>query len=220
MEEQPKDTSFNMLKSARDIAFVLAIYLYFAGWIYKYFYLNYFTISTERAGIEFYTYLIYASNLFLHYFSDDCTIIVGMVVLISILWLQYALRGQFDEKPLEMVKIGCLVLLFPLLFFLAKNAGEKDAIIDAHSVQSALKPIRFIFTEDFLKLKSSHTTPDDSTYKSFIIQTNLTSGFRPITVSDKEYFIVYFDTTTNNGEYKLPSVFTIKKESIDYAYSY
>src|SRR5580700_9236536 len=87
----PENPDADFIKSIRDVAFVIAIYLYFSGWIYLYTYFNFFGVSVRQTDMEFYYFLVYSVNVMSylivsHWFITLCVVAASMAI---VHWLRY-----------------------------------------------------------------------------------------------------------------------------------
>lgn len=121
----------SLLESVRDVAFIAAIYLYFAGFAYEALYYSIFSVRTESEQ-PIYTYLVYGYNTFephLPLVITTMITIAGASPLLSAL-----LEPARWTRAIDMlVRVrsafvpAAAVLLFPLIFVWARDAAERHA---------------------------------------------------------------------------------------------
>ncbi|MGP6159294.1 MAG: hypothetical protein ACLPYS_17610 [Vulcanimicrobiaceae bacterium] len=119
------------LATARDVAFLAAIYLYFAGFVYGDFFTHTFGIPAAT-DTPVYTYLIYAYNALtpnLAQLSALAIALFGASVYFSILGTK-ARPARWETTLVNseraLLAVGALGL-FPLLFFCAQRAALANA---------------------------------------------------------------------------------------------
>lgn len=106
----------DLLSIFRNIIFIVAIYLYFAGWLYAHTYYSLFGIGSLVVDIPFYNFMIYS-------YSVLSSIPGGIVIFIS-----FALIFIFTSiYPDKWVIVLLLILLIPALFWSSFYAASKDA---------------------------------------------------------------------------------------------
>ena len=100
-------------------ASVLAVYSYFAGWFYLYFYLGHFGISLWSLEVPLHFFFIYAYSVGTLIMVVLGAIAIGVVLAIS--------TSEFDPK-LRLVGLVTLgVVMFPTIFFVAENVAYQKA---------------------------------------------------------------------------------------------
>ena len=135
-KDKPDDTVLSFLK---NVILVIAVYAYFVGWTYAFYFYSYFGLSLNAIDIPFYFFIIYSYNIFYNYIA--LLIIVVTVVLIYLLTTIYA------NKWLLML---VLVALFPALFYMSYKVAVKDAEeIRTGVVES--KKVYFVLKKDIAK---------------------------------------------------------------------
>ncbi len=133
-EKLPDETGPAFLKSARDIAFIMAIYLYFSGWVYIYTYFNAFGISIRQTEMEFYYFIVYSVNVitflvFDHWFITACSVLTSIILInrVKKSWFIYAM----------------CIFLFGALYYCSILAGIADSRKDFSYRGSRLLRIKF-----------------------------------------------------------------------------
>ena len=217
MAEKSVD-EFGFLKNALELAFLIALYLYFSGWIYLYFYLNSFGLSIRQVDIDFYNLIIYSLNVFIYLFSRSATVIVLTILTILAITV---LAIMIKSKPslLFIIFLG----LFPILYVTSAQVGIMDARKQLINKTSNLKNIEFV-----LKNSNDDNTLKNTTVKRSIIEAtnkqerndfltnNMNENLRLIMADNEEYYVFLSDSVINESNVAnfVPIVYSIKKENI------
>jgi len=135
-EKVPPSIQKISLGDVRDILIIVGIFLFFTGWVYIYFFYNYFGLSISLVNISYADYLVYSYNVLTSYF--------GAPLLVLVL-LTFAYR-KWLIKFISMT-IFLAVLLFPALYLLAKQVANKNAF-EIRSFRQTMRHISFVFKED------------------------------------------------------------------------
>jgi hypothetical protein len=234
------ESGSSFLKSARDVAFIIAIYLYFAGWVYIYTYFSAFGISIGQAGLEFYYFIVYSVNVisFLlldHWIITLCATIVCVILIYQIKWNLYP--------------YALCIALFGALYYSAILAGISDARKDFAYRGSGLLRVKFVMKDENKKekglvsgsvpdtvnsahiniVKAKNTTvtvkpceasPDDDVISENIDSTfnanNKKENLRLLLNSKEAYIVIVADrsVTYENAFEKDKKIFTIKKDDV------
>lgn len=121
----------------RNLLLLAAIYLYFIGWVYVYYYFHHFGISLFSLDIPVYYFFAYSNSVIGN--------LPAIAVLALLALLAYRFR-QFLQKPYVVGPV--VIILFPLFFVLARDTG----ISRAEQLRIAgAKPISFILKEEVWK---------------------------------------------------------------------
>lgn len=144
----------------RDILLVAGIYLFFAGWVYVYYFYEYFGLSSSGIKIEYTSYLVYsfvvASSF--HYLP-----MLGIAAFLLILY-------YFFRNSLVVFVIAALSL-FPILYLLAKRAAIKSAT-DVRSATYNTREVHFVFGDNS-GILSYQNNPDSLVAKNNLIHEDL-----------------------------------------------
>src|ERR1700761_2123241 len=109
------------LENIKDIALLVAIYLYFTGWIYIYFYFDYFHLSFKDGNVEAYYFFIYSLNVLFffmkHYIISLLVLSIGSAALVAL---------KRRKKKVTIGKYWVFIALFPLLFIFSWIAGSES----------------------------------------------------------------------------------------------
>lgn len=99
-------------------AAVLAVYSYFTGWIYLYFYLGHFGISLWSVDVPFHFFFIYAYSV-----GNLAVVGLGAIAVGVIL----GLLTSYRSVPLLIGLVTLGSLLFPGIYFVAKEVAFRKA---------------------------------------------------------------------------------------------
>nr|WP_219488510.1 hypothetical protein [Mucilaginibacter rivuli]MBW4890334.1 hypothetical protein [Mucilaginibacter rivuli] len=213
--EPQEKPSVDYLKNARDIAFVMAVFLYFAGWLYIYFYLGGFGIPLKAVDLDIYNILIYAANVFIFGFNTGKVYLILFLIVVTAV----SFFKHISTTIKKLIPLG-VILLFPLIFYVSQKAAQhdcKNALIDpAHY----LKSIQFMFKDDRNSKTSNEARPVDSTScKFFMLKQNENENLRLVALSKEEYFVLLPKTGLTEKSYAhyVPIIYIVKKETIELA---
>jgi hypothetical protein len=124
------------LGDVRDILIIAGIFLFFTGWVYVYYFYNYFGLSISLVSISYADYLVYSYNVFTSYYLMPLLALVILVLVYRKWFVKYV-----------SLTIFLAVVLFPVLYFLAKKTADKDAL-EMRSFRKSMRHISFVFKED------------------------------------------------------------------------
>jgi hypothetical protein len=211
-DETPSSSGADFLKSFRDLSFIIAIYLYFAGWIYLYFYYNYFGLSIRQVDMEFYSFLIYSVDVL--YYLVAHWLITSLVIICSVLLVHFI-------KHTWIIYIVC-VLLFSLLYYCSIQAARTDAKADFCYHGSRLKNIYFVLKDESDSTKKSAAKAGGGLINADIASLNQQYKLRLLLESKDDYFVIASDTGINakTVDRHLKIVYAVKKEKVNLTVSY
>jgi hypothetical protein len=108
---------------ARNVAFLVGIYLYFAGWFYLYLYFRHFGVSLLGFDIPLTFFFVYAYPIVTSEFTSTKLLVLTIVALMFFI-------TPMDSKSLgrRWLMAVLTVTLFPVLFVAAKESAEANAI--------------------------------------------------------------------------------------------
>ena len=180
--------SEEVFSTLRNLLLLVAIYLYFIGWIYVYYYYNHFGISLFSLNIPVYYFFAYSNS------------VVGNWTTTLILLLLVSLGFKLKHLFLHTYIIGpVVVLLFPVFFVVAKESG----ISRAQQLRIAgAKPISFILKEGIKKY-----------YPNDFIQANNNGDVRLIYQTKDRYF-VFVQPISNENVMPRGNTYDIRMEHI------
>ncbi len=148
---QPAGPIGSVLANARDVAFIMAIFLYFAGFMYNYYYQEAWGITGGRSVVDIFGYLVYSyaplSAAWLWLLS------VVLVSGVCLLGTDMLLRTQaFQRYSVALLAIRMLIIavavtsFFPLLALGARQA----AVSSVDRIREGRLPAaRLYFTDAF-----------------------------------------------------------------------
>jgi hypothetical protein len=207
------------LKSARDIAFVMAIFLYFAGWIYICFYLDGFGIPIKAVDFDIYNLLIFSSNVFIYFYNvGKWYLLISILLIIGLMYWERALIIARKLIPL------IVVLLFPFIFYIARQAAQYDADNAKLLPAKYLKGIEFTFkdvkndSDIVLKSQTDSLIAKNVAKTFFMIKQNMKGNFRLVSLNKDEYFVLQAGIKLTKDDLKsyVPIIFIIKKEMVQF----
>lgn len=208
------ETDTDFLKSIRDISFVIAIFLYFSGWIYVYSYYDYFGLSIRDIDVEFYYFLVYSLNVMLFLVRYWFYTLPAIALLIGLAWLL--------RKRNALIYGFFAPLLFAITYLISFQAGHAKARQQRVTEASSLIPVRFIFSEKFsadTKLKKDTVTPNIPQEQQDFMKANRDTCLLLLASGKDEYYVLAGDdslTSDNEDKYGV-KVYTVRKEAIKLA---
>src|ERR1035438_4908527 len=108
----------------RDLLIIGGSFFFFTGWIYIYYFYDYFGISLSLVSIDYSTFIVYSFVVMISYYGLPLAGVITLVLSYR-LWL----------KKYVTLMVLVALLLFPGLFVLAKSvANEKAVALDRKSV--------------------------------------------------------------------------------------
>jgi hypothetical protein len=214
--ENADNAPADFLKTVRDITFIIAIYLYFAGWIYIYRYFDFFGLSIRQVDMDFYYFIVYSLNVLVY-------LIKHWFIAVPVLILAIALIRYVKRK--EIPYIICIAL-FAGIYFAALNAAVYAAQTDMLYNGSGLKNISFVLKKEAPEAKSAkYDLLKDSTtipgapemISNEITMANDSCALRLIIATKEDYFVIKADTAAKDMKSVSAcpvEVYGIKKEDV------
>ena len=108
----------------RDVVFIVALYIYFCGWVYVYVVYTHFGVSLNALDIPFYYFFVYSYSALVGAFSYSWTVIIIALVSVAVFMLLVYLL--LPDHLRRLVWALCLIILFPGFFFLARREANKE----------------------------------------------------------------------------------------------
>lgn len=173
---------------------ILAIYLYFAGWVYAYYYFQHFGISLISVDIPLYYFFVYS------YSALDKWI----YVLLSLILLCNYLYKLTDYMTIIVPIL--LIICFPLVFYQSQNNAYINAI---NLRQNSGKRIKIIFEKKGLV----NNFIDPCSFENFSSLNN-NHKLKFITSSKESYYVMYQPIPMENSS-ELPRACVYKIEAKD-----
>lgn len=116
MKNAESAENYDLLEILRFLFFVIAIYLYFIGWIYAHYFFHYFGISLNSVDIPFYYFFVYSYTVIFN--------VIGGMILVVVILLAYLFTYSYYKKlGLALILIG----LIPLFFYVAQKKADREA---------------------------------------------------------------------------------------------
>jgi len=126
--------SASPLAMARDLAFVAAVYLFFAGFWYQYFWYQAFGIPLHAIDVPFNQLLVFAYYAFALNATPAAFVAVAAVAIVALLPLIDAgSRPSLGAVRRTIIAI-CVLAVFPLLYYWSKSAtyAAINANVEGH----------------------------------------------------------------------------------------
>jgi hypothetical protein len=210
--EQPENNKFS-ISDLRDLLIIAGVFLFFAGWIYIYYFYDYFGISLSLVSIDYATFIVYSFIVIISYHYLP---LIGIIALIIVYrkWL----------KKNITLSIIIALLLFPGLFLLAKSVANNNAM-ELRNSPNSMRQISFVFKEDagFLAYKFNN---DSLPVKNLFVETDLTilkgtgmPGQLYLLGQNVDYFFVLYQPQATPGIKELPfgGIYFINKNNVLYS---
>jgi hypothetical protein len=207
---------FMKLSTVRDLLIVIAIYLYFIAWIYLHTYYSHFGVATESLRLDYSSYLIFSYNVLLSKYFLTLVIISGAVVTAGFILTRFLLRSASFHKKRQYKKILnsllmlLMVVLFPVLYRMAKSSAIDDYARDRTSIGSRRR-IEFFFRPD----AALHNTPDSSSYHIQFLLRDRGRTLRLLGETDEHYIVLHqkpYDTLVQS--HPEGSVYYVSKKDV------
>jgi hypothetical protein len=199
MAQKSENDALELLKSARDIAFLFAVFLYFMGWIYIYFFLDKFGLSVKAVDVDLYNLLIYSSNIFIYLYHNHLFILLLATAAVLFVLL-FKKTAPFVIKLFPVI----IILLFPLTFYLAKITADasSQAILNDPKL---LGKVSFIFKD--VKADATAKSPalpePLSAANNFervkIFSQSQAGSFRLLVANKDEYYVLQYTPHYSNA---------------------
>ncbi len=140
----------DVLTAIRNAILFVAIYSYFVGWVYQYYFLRHFGVSLSIVEPSFQSFFVYSYSVF---FTLYGALVVGCSL--CMIWLVIVLCPR-----IKYATVLILIVTFPVLFFVARNEGERNAVRfrsgQARSIKFTLKQeVVDFYPSEFLKANKS-----------------------------------------------------------------
>lgn len=218
----------DLLKSVKDLTLLIAVFLYFAGWIYVYSFFSYFGVSIHDIDQEFYSFLIYSVNVIIYLCEVHIFyFLLSLATLGAIGWIS-------SKRPIIFYLIflpGLLALTYLTSFYAGRGRARQARISD----ESNLVPIFFEFSEKFdsknqpqqiVSVNSSRETKKgkgdttaqkltNATLSLEIKNANADTSLRLLAVGKEEYFVLIDNGLEAKDEGNVPKqVYIVKKELV------
>jgi len=124
------------ISDVRDILIIAGVFLFFTGWIYNFYFYDYFGISISLVSVDYTTYIVYSFVVLVSYHWLPLLGLMSLVVIYSA-WL---------KKYFTLTALIAL-LLFPGLYLLAKKVAN-DKAVELRTLRTSMRQIVFVFKDD------------------------------------------------------------------------
>lgn len=124
------------LGDLRDILIIAGVFLFFTGWIYNYYFYDYFGISISLVSVDYATYIVYSFVVLVSYYGLPLLALIALILLYT-KWL---------KKYFTLITV-IVLLLFPGLYMLAKKVAN-DKAVELRTVRNSMRQISFVFKDD------------------------------------------------------------------------
>jgi len=138
-------TSKTSVEELGKLLAIIGFFLFFAGWVYLYYFYDYFGLSLSIVSLGYSDYIVYSFTVLTSYYFTP---------LIALLLLWFLARTWLRKYLAFTVFLAAL--LFLGLFYLAKNVA-KDRAFETRTSRSSLRRISFLFNEETRLLNDSST---------------------------------------------------------------
>jgi|GEM_PF-2476807 len=155
-----------------NIIFVIAIYLYFIGYIFNYWFLRYFGIAFQSVDVQFHHMFIYSySTIFTWRIFYTLHGGVFFIISICVIWLSFfcpkCIRVKKNIKNIILTIF--LISLIPFSYLLARQEGTWNA---KEIQKGSSKTINFTFKKDaFARYPEEFITANDKNKLRIVVTT-------------------------------------------------
>jgi|ERR1043165_4861047 hypothetical protein len=150
MASSGSESKATLLSKLRDVTFFVAVYLYFTGFVYIYYFYDHFGIPLRVVDTPVYYYFVYSYNISWNMWDIRWADLLAQKSswgsLTVILVLSAFLAVIRRDKRKSILLFACLAALFPLLSSLAFAAANVEA--KKLRLGQIAKEITFVFKED------------------------------------------------------------------------
>jgi hypothetical protein len=220
-----KDTGnsglWNAISRIRDVAFIAAVYLFFAGFIYRYYYLTSFGINPKFEDSALYSVLVYAYSVlddlferssFTHWWLSALAAVLLVVAVATNAYLRQtrrlyrwkAARVAVEVRRVALpVAIVIALLVIPWMF----NAAQRAGLSDATKVRSAQNGIDYAVSVTLTEDAAKHYDRD--------IQSALASyTLRLVSESDSAYYFLDQPPGYTPTDLRRGGIFVVRKDDV------
>lgn len=182
----PEDKKDDFLTVLRNFVFFLAVYLYFIGWTYFYYFYSHFGVSIYSLDIPVYYFFVYSYSVILaNFWWFVCAAGIFTAVI-------FILRDRKDLRKLFTVVL--LLITFPLSFKMAKRTAFHSGIL-----------LRQGFGQTANLVFKDPSVP--SRYPALLVEANNNGGLRLLTQTKDKVFVIFQPSDDTPGS-ELPMCFT------------
>jgi hypothetical protein len=132
MTPAPPENRISLLTALKEVSFFVAIYLYFTGFIYIYYFFDSFGISIRSVDTPVYYFFVYSYNVLTGIQEVSWGAVlkqrplwtsIGVIVVVAAI-LVFLRR----TRSKQIILMAALVVLFPIVFSLARATAKNDAL--------------------------------------------------------------------------------------------
>jgi hypothetical protein len=212
---------WNAVSRIRDVAFIAAVYLFFAGFIYRYYYLTSFGINPKFEDSALYSVLVYAYSVFDDVFRRSpfthwwLSVLVAVIVVVAVgtnaylretrrLYRWKAARVAVElRRVAQPAAIIVALVLIPWLF----DAAERAGLSDAANVRLAQNGIDYAVSVTLTEDAGKHYDKD--------IQSALASyTLRLVSESDSAYYFLDQPASAPQTGVRRAGIFVVRKDDV------
>jgi hypothetical protein len=212
---------WNAIARIRDVAFIAAVYLFFAGFIYRYYYLTSFGISPKFEDSALYSVLVYAYSVFDDVFQRSpfthrsLWILAAVLLIVAVGANAYlrATRRLYRWKAarialaLRRIALPAAVIVALMLIPWLFNAAERAGLSDAAKVRAAHNGIDYAVSVTLTDEAAKHYDKD--------LRSALASySVRLISESDSVYYFLDQPPSAAQTDVMRGAVFAVRKEDV------
>jgi hypothetical protein len=212
---------WNAISRVRDVAFIAAVYLFFAGFIYRYYYLTSFGIDPKFEDSGLYSVLVYAYSVFDDVFQRNpfthrwLWVIAAALLIVAVgtnAYLRetrrlYRWKAARVAVELRRVALPAAVIVALILIPWVFNAAERAGLSDAAKVRAAHNGIDYAVSVTLTDDAAKHYDND--------IQSALASySLRLISESDSVYYFLNQPPNPAQTGVMRGAVFAVRKNDV------
>jgi hypothetical protein len=190
---------FSLLAAPVLIFDVIAVFLFYLGWVYVYYLYYNFSVNVHALDIPLYYFFVYALPVIITN-KTDYLIAFAIVLIVLVVIKALAPRLQRNHPRLREQQLSAVVItaFFLVLLVLSHAWAQEAAQVTAADMRSGnAKTIRFTFREDPTKL-----------YPQEFIEANNTDKLK-LVVQTKDRFIVFFQPESEEKVLPMGSTYVV-----------
>lgn len=161
----------NLFSVLKNLILIVAVYLYFTGWIYLYRLYDHFGISFGSIDIPFYYFFIYSYSVI-----SDWVALTIIIITIILIYLFISLRPR--KLIPFLILISILLLFFRVSYYLSEGCAYQKAKLIRQGYDA--KKITFIFKSEAKK-----------GFPSEFLNANCKGKLRLITHTKDKFYVVH-----------------------------
>jgi hypothetical protein len=114
-----RDDKLSILGKIVGLSLLPAVYLYFAGFVYVYYYFRHFSLSLQNAETPAYYFIVYSFSVFVAHKGIALLIVILLGFAIFLVYRKLALGAA--------LLVAILIVLFPAIYGLSRQTGTERA---------------------------------------------------------------------------------------------